>query len=356
MEKKYKYNSITEFKKAHKEEYNILRNKGWLEKFQKEMGWEYKFHRNDGYWDVKENVLQEALKYKIKSHWVGKSNASYKHAVKHGWYEECITHMVAPQKSAGYWNNKEHCIESAKQFKTIKKWSTAHYGAWENAKKNGWFDECTAHMISNKFPAGYWNNKERCIESAKQFKTIKDWSRTNYGAWENAKKNGWFDECTAHMISNRLPDFYWTLELCKQDALKYKTKIEWSKSSKAYKSALNNKWIEECTSHMIAQKIPQSYWTKELCIAEALKYDKIYIWSRNNSSSYKAARTNGWYEECIRHMKKTKPNGYWDVKENCIEEALKHNGLTKWIKASSSSHKSAKKNGWFDECSAHMKK
>ena len=254
MEKKYKYNSITEFRKAHSEEYNILRNNGWLEKFKKEMGWEYKFHRNDGYWDIKENVLKEALKYNVKSHWVQKSNASYKHAIKNGWFDECTAHMVAQQKSAGYWNNKQNCLDSARQFKTIKKWSTSHYGAWVNAKKNGWFDECTAHMVTKKYPAGYWNNKQNCLDSAKQFNNVTTWAKNNYGAWENAKKNGWFDECTAHMqkIKNTpKPLNYWTKERCIEKALKYKTRSHWrAYCFGSYNSAKKNGWFDECIKHM----------------------------------------------------------------------------------------------------------
>jgi hypothetical protein len=303
MENNYKFKTIGEFRKAHPFEYATLRKNGWLEQFINELGWFMKKTYPKGHWDIKENVLNEALKFTNKTKWMTKSQSSYKNAVKNGWLEECIAHMEVLNKPSGFWKDKQNCLESAKQFKTIKEWSSTHYGAWENAKKYGWFDECTAHMTSLKVTSLFWRDKQNCLDSARQFSTIKEWSKTNYGAWENAKKYGWFDECIAHMEKNYIATSFWTKEKCIEEALKHKTRNEWLLACfRSHKAAGKNDWMDECTAHMITHKIPTSFWTKERCIEYASKCESKIEWRKHSIGAYKAAKTNGWMEECTAHM------------------------------------------------------
>jgi hypothetical protein len=72
------------------------------------------------------------------------------------------------------------------------------------------------------------------------------------------------------MIRVNSPKDYWTLERCKEDAFKYKTKTEWKeKSSAIYAAAHKKGWIEECCVHMI---VLRQRWTLEKCKEDALKY------------------------------------------------------------------------------------
>lgn len=91
----------------------------------------------------------------------------------------------------------EMCMASASKFKHIKEWRAAHPADFSRAHKQGWIDQCTAHMERLQKPHGYWT-RERCIESALRFETITDWLRAcpSYGI---AHKRGWIDDCTAHM-------------------------------------------------------------------------------------------------------------------------------------------------------------
>jgi uncharacterized protein (DUF2132 family) len=140
-----------------------------------------------------------------------------------------------------------------------------------------------------------------------------------------------------------------TKEDCIEDGLKYRTNTDWDKNSPLYRIALKNGWLEECTAHM-RKFYKSSYWTKDLCMGEALKWNSQKEWGENCSSSLIAARKNGWLEECIAHMTKS---SYW-TKDLCMEEALKHEKKYEWFKASQASYKNAKKHGWFEECTAHM--
>jgi hypothetical protein len=45
--------------------------------------------------------------------------------------------------------------------------------------------------------------KEKCIEDAKKYKTKSEWINNSNGAYCSAKKNGWLEECCAHMVTRR---------------------------------------------------------------------------------------------------------------------------------------------------------
>jgi len=52
-------------------------------------------------------------------------------------------------------------------------------------------------------------------------------------------------------MKQRKPRNYWTKEKCREDALKYKSRNEFSLySSIAYRTALNNNWLDDISVHM----------------------------------------------------------------------------------------------------------
>ena len=99
----------------------------------------------------------------------------------------------------------------------------------------------------NVMPNGYWT-KERCIEDAKNYDTIRDWKKNSSG-YQIARKHGWLEECSKDMnILCRKP---YTLEECIVDAKNYNTKSEWRKNScGAYSAAYKNGWLEKCCIDM----------------------------------------------------------------------------------------------------------
>ena len=187
-----------------------------------------------------------------------------------------------------------------------------------------------------------------------KYNSLFEWNKTDPKAVAAAKQKGIINEICQmfgweykKMIHSSKG--YWTLEFCKEDALKYKKIYHWAKNNEiAYRTSLKNGWLEECTAHM-KKNISKGYWTLELCKENALKYNKKIEWIKNSSSAYNATKANGWLEECTAHMK----NVFW-TKERCLEEASKHEKRYKWFKASQISYKTAKKNGWFEECVADM--
>jgi predicted GIY-YIG superfamily endonuclease len=97
--------------------------------------------------------------------------------------------------------------------------------------------------------------------------------------------------------------FEWTLELCKQESIKYTRKIDFLKScGQAYRIAHKKGWLNEICSHMVEGRKPNRYWNKENCAKEASKYKHKKDFQENNPSAYVVAHRSGWLEEICSHM------------------------------------------------------
>ena len=158
--------------------------------------------------------------------------------------------------------------------------------------------------------------------------------------------------------NKKKPNGYWTLERCQEEALKYETKSEWAKSKgSSYAIALKNNWSETCIKHMKEIKKSNNYWdNKENIVDMISKFETISEWHSKSSASYQAAKTNGWYQELGMNMRRFRmSNGYWTF-EKCLEEALKYTSIKEWKTNNGSSYNSAKKNGWYDECTKHLRR
>ena len=354
---KSKYNSFTEWRLNDRKSYRKALILGIIPNICNMFGWETPIEtKPHGYWTL-ELCKAEALKHKTKSKWQKGSSGSYNSARKHGWMDECTTHMTKSLKQvAGYWT-LELCKAEALNYKSRNEWCISSRGSYKSANRNGWMDECCSHMVETKKPNGYWNDKKKCLKEALKYKTISEWQKHGSSSYTSALKNGWMDECTTHMYQTKKPSGYWTKERCKAEALNYKSRNEWSVGSKvSYSLAIKNGWLDECCSHMVQVNKPKGYWNdKNNCLKEALKYNSINEWVKKCKSTYSIICRKEWFNECIAHMvkPKNKPCGFWS-KEECIKDALKYKTKTEWRKSGSSSYQISLKNGWYAECSTHM--
>lgn len=187
-----------------------------------------------------------------------------------------------------------------------------------------------------------------------KYKSRIEWMRSDLHAYRAAVKNGLLQKICENFgwefPKKRKPNNHWTLETCKEDALKYKSRIEWElNNSSAYSIALKNGWIDECCSHMI--RTVNKPWTLEECKKDALKHTKRSLWQKAKKSGYWTAKDNGWLDECCAHMS-VKTN--WTI-EACREDALKYEKQFDWKKLSPRAFKAAWRHGWLEECCKHMK-
>ncbi|WP_210499529.1 hypothetical protein [Vibrio crassostreae] len=224
-----------------------------------------------------------------------------------------------------------------------------------------------------------------CKESAQNFTTKMGWKKGDRKAYESAIDGGWYDECVAHMPSREASNIVWTLEKCKESAIRFKTKVEWGEGdSAAYAVARRKRWLTECCSHMTPvkkgrkplpkepkqepkttskkpstvstpkQRKPRTpKWTLEKCTESASNYTTKKDWSEGDNPAYVAARRNKWVEQCCAHM--VSASLIW-TKGACIEDAKCYPSKLAWQKGNQSAYKSAMENGWLDECKTKKKR
>jgi hypothetical protein len=194
------------------------------------------------------------------------------------------------------------------QYKSLAEWKKANPKDYQRAYHKDWLDDICERFGWERLnydvkPSGYWT-KEKCLKEARKFSFKSEWAKKSGGSYDKACTNGWLDECTAHMIEIRKPNGYWTKEKIIAEARKYNSIIEWQKNSNAsINKARKLKIYGECITHMVMNKKPNGYWTKEKIIAESKKYGSITEWQKNSFTTYKKALKLNFIVDCTKHMK-----------------------------------------------------
>lgn len=203
----------------------------------------------------------------------------------------------------------------------------------------------------------YWTH-EKCIEEGLKHNTRSDFMHNSKGAYDSAKRNGWLNQVYSNIKTFDRKDLnlYWTKELCQTKALLCDTCTEFRKKyGGAYRSAKRHNWLNEMCQHMINKTI----WTLELCITDAKKYQHKSDWQKNNYIAYNSAQKNMWLDKCCSHMKRKIGSGgrkkKWTM-EKCLESALKCESFVEWKINDKNAYINACKYGWFEICVKHMKK
>ena len=151
-------------------------------------------------------------------------------------------------KAPDGYRTKEFLIEEAKQFNSTKEWREFSEASYQAAHKAKIIPECTAHMTK------LWekkHTKESLAERASHYTQRSHWKKDEPGAYNAARKMGILDEICSHMVSPQKPNKYWTKERCIEEAKKYKTIKEWNTNSKSsYLAAYKNGWLEECKKYL----------------------------------------------------------------------------------------------------------
>ena len=212
-----------------------------------------------------DELLAIARQYETIKDWRKNDKAAQLTAWRRGqeFYAKCTAHMTRLRRADGEGYTLEECRDSALRYSTRSEWYRADHKTYYFARRTGdWFDQCVAHMgsprrASNKNARNYWT-LERCLEDLKACLdaggSLEDWNR-NWpgGACLASSRKGWLDEIYAAAGYERKPlvKEKWTLNACKQDALKYQTRVDWYRGERgAYNRACRMDWLDECCAHM----------------------------------------------------------------------------------------------------------
>jgi len=146
---------------------------------------------------------------------------------------------------------------------------------------------------------------ELCAEIASKYKTKTEFRLADRSAYQKARDCNWLEVICKHMIpSKNRPHGTLTLEFCKKEALKYKSRSELEAKDKGLYSVARKKgWLDEICSHMVPKLRKLTF---ELCKQEALKYKTRKELERADQSVFRAIHSNGWDCFLFSHMKKIK--------------------------------------------------
>lgn len=221
----------------------------------------------------------------------------------------------------------------------------------EKYKNDGW-------KILNKTGAGglggnilKWD-KKTCREEALKYKTKAEFQKSSPGCYKRCRIEGWLKELTKHMENGYI---VWTKEKCLEDCKNYNSYSDYRKNSKSYQFSMKFKFLNEiCDYFGVKKQHYKNYWTKENCQKEALKYKFKKDFFNLSRSAYHSAKRNGFLDEICSHMISIKKDKKYWTKERCHKEALKYYHMKDFQNKSGGSYHKCLKNNWLEEISTHM--
>ena len=287
----------------------------------------------------------EASKYNTRSDFVKYSCSAYHRALQDGFLDQICTHMKSRRKPYRFWS-KEECHKVALLYNTKADFKREEQSAYSLALKRRWIPDICTHMnavgnrhkrlvyayeFTNKMVyIGLTSNKQRrqlehvkhktspvyqyCLKSESEPVYV-EISKSYIAAGkaqtlegqtiETYKANGWHILNKAKAGGLGWAERKWTLERCKEEALKYKTRGEFQDNSLgAYAAASQNKWMDQICTHMVYRRLPKGTWTYEACKQAALKSTTRTEFKANFPGAARKAIDEGFYEEIVAHLKK----------------------------------------------------
>tara|TARA_Y100001938_G_C8015582_1_gene392375 strand:+ start:315 stop:1055 length:741 start_codon:yes stop_codon:yes gene_type:complete len=242
--------------------------------------------------------------------------------------------MGMSRKPKGYWT-KERCAEEALKYDKRNDFWHGERSAYEKARKEKWLDEICDHMTK-------YSILERHVYAV--------WFGDEYvyvGISYNPKNRLYF-----HMTNSRSSVYKFMIKSGEEPELKILTKElvteEEAQRLECFYIADFDKKGYCVLNGQAGGGLGTSTirWTKEKVIEEALKYKSRVDFQKGSRGAYEAAIRNGWLKDIP--LRSIRPNGYW-TKERCIEEGLKYKRRSDFWKYGKGAYAAARKNGWLDE-------
>ena len=246
-----------------------------------------------------------------------------------------------------WWNDKGHVFEESKKYKTLNEFFWNSPAAHFSARKHKWIDEMT-WLIREQVPQKYWQNEYNVIEESKKYTSRSDFFKGCHAAYDYAKKHNLWEKMP--WINTTIKaNGYWTKDRVFEEGSKYSTKIEFKKnSSTAYNIATKNKWINDMTWFVSSVK-PQGYWQiKQNVIEESKKYSSRVEFRWGATGAYRSSIDNGWIEEMTWLKRPRNYNQKW-TREKVFEVSKKFSTRGGFKKEYKSAYNVARINGWLDE-------
>jgi len=300
-----------------------------------------------------DDLLKSAQQHKTIGEWRRENIRHYDQALRRGMMPE-IRKFLAPE-AGGVEAQLEDAdiLAHAAQFQNRRDWRAASEelrlagqpSPFNCAIRRGrdFFSACTAHM--DRLHRQY--SDEDLLASARKFQTRGEWKLQDRNACEMARLRPIWDECVAHMRpaanpfakdytvyayefsdrhvyvglsvvpenrklahASRGPVFSHTL-LCSDPV--YKTLATGLSFTEAI--AAEGEWqadyetkgwlaLHKAKAGSLGSIKTASKWTKEAVLADAKRFATKQAWIDGSQGSYRIAKREGWFEEASAHMPK----------------------------------------------------
>lgn len=149
--------------------------------------------REKYYWRNKDNVIKESKKYNNRTDFRRKSHGAYESAKKMGLLDEMVWLSCHNRKPRGYWKVKENVMNEAKKYKTKAEFAKNNQSAFISAYKCGYIDEMYWLVTQKQHKKKYWNYSTIEKEALK-YKTKSEFKKKSPSAYNHALKLGIIDD------------------------------------------------------------------------------------------------------------------------------------------------------------------
>lgn len=141
---------------------------------------------------------------------------------------------------------KDEALKHTTRTSFQKHKAGAHKWAW----KHGVLDEVCSHMDLLMRPD--WT-ADSARQEALKYRTRKSFRKSS--AYEWARKTGILDEISEHMEWVNRPNGFWNLANAQKEAMKFSSRAEFYRNSPAYKWAWRNNALDKICGHMVENQI-----------------------------------------------------------------------------------------------------
>jgi len=144
--------------------------------------------------------------------------------------------------------------------------------------------------------------EDKCKNEALRYNSKREFSMKSASAYNYARHNNILDNVCLHMINKRKSSGYWTYERCKEDALKYKTRNEYRiKSGSSYDRAWKSGWLDNICLHM--ELVGNRY--KRCIYAYEFSDNNVYVGLTHNLDERQKIRNYDISDSVTKHINKT---------------------------------------------------
>lgn len=266
------------------------------------------------------------------------------------------SHRVKSIKPFGFWNNKENCIEEAKKYRNKWELQKKCQGCYSGLVRNGWLDEVANELYDDSI---HYKDYEAKVHSVYVYEYPEQHScyvgRTScMGKRHRQHKNGY-----GHKDGSRTYDVVHQfaaengVEIPQPKILEEGLNAEESQRQEDY---WRLKYIQDgwnCLNKAVTGVGKGSLgaslkWTYETCKEEAKKYDCRYHMRLGCPAAYWPSVRNGWITEFFPQTKK-KDDKWWENLGHIKEAAAQCSGARELIKKFGGAYNIARRNGWLKE-------